>query len=191
MDPFVEAVHELRRHWFWFFLLGVLLIVLGMVALSSEVFVALIAMVFYGCLLITAGLFQGVAAFWGRRWHGFFMHLLAAALDLVVGFMLVTRPEAAATALTLLLAIYFMVGGLFRIISAVAIRQPQWGWSLLAGVVTLGLGLAIFNSWPDSGPWVIGLFIGIDMIFHGWSWVMLALAARRLPEPTAMATPTA
>jgi uncharacterized membrane protein HdeD (DUF308 family) len=84
-----------------------------------------------------------------------------------------------------------MVGGLFRIISAVAIRQPQWGWSLLAGVVTLGLGLAIFNSWPDSGPWVIGLFLGIDMIFHGWSWVMLALAARRLPEAAPEGTPTA
>jgi uncharacterized membrane protein HdeD (DUF308 family) len=177
MDPFVEDVHELRRHWLSFFLLGVLLIVLGMAALSSEVFVALIAMMFYGCLLITAGLLQGVAAFRGRRWRGFFMHLLAAALDLVVGFLLVARPEAAAAALTLLLAFYFMVGGLFRIISAVAIRQPQWGWSLLAGVVTLVLGLAIFNSWPDSGQWVIGLFIGIDMMFHGWSWVMLALAA--------------
>jgi uncharacterized membrane protein HdeD (DUF308 family) len=76
-----------------------------------------------------------------------------------------------------------MLGGLFRILTAVAARFHHWVWVLLNGVISLVLGLMIWRQWPVSGLWVIGLFIGIDMIFYGWSLIMLALAVRGLPQP--------
>jgi uncharacterized membrane protein HdeD (DUF308 family) len=78
------------------------------------------------------------------------------------------------------------VGGLLRIIFSLLVRFPAWPWVLVHGAVDLILGVLIFNSWPDSSLLIIGLFIGIDLIFHGWSWVILALTVR-----TSNATPPA
>jgi uncharacterized membrane protein HdeD (DUF308 family) len=84
-----------------------------------------------------------------------------------------------ALVLTLIMAIYFMVIGILRIISALAMRFPSWGWVLFSGVITFILGIMIKSQWPATGLWVIGLFIGIDMIFSGWSYVMLSMAAKK------------
>jgi uncharacterized membrane protein HdeD (DUF308 family) len=94
---------------------------------------------------------------------------------------LVQHPVAAAAGFTLVLAAGFMVGGLFRIVSALADRFHGWSWVLLNGVVTLILGVMIWRQWPESALWVIGLFVGIDMVFAGWSWIMMALAVRSIP----------
>jgi uncharacterized membrane protein HdeD (DUF308 family) len=64
-------------------------------------------------------------------------------------------------------------------------RYQNWGWLLLHGVINLLLGVLIWRQWPLSGLWVIGLFVGIDMIFNGWSLVMLSLAAKNLPAASA------
>jgi len=93
------------------------------------------------------------------------------------------HPQAAAITATgwLVLAAAFMVGGLFRIVSAAADRFHGWGWVLLNGVITLVLGVMIWREWPESALRVIGLFVGIDMLFAGWSWIMMALAVRSVP----------
>jgi uncharacterized membrane protein HdeD (DUF308 family) len=77
-----------------------------------------------------------------------------------------------------------MVGGVFRIVGSLMYRFPQWGWVLFGGVLNLLLGILIWQQWPFSGFWVIGLFVGIDMIFNGWIWVMLALRLKSLPKLT-------
>src|SRR5262249_11784744 len=99
----------------------------------------------------------------------------------VLGFLLVQRPDAAAAGFTLVLAACFMVGGLFRIVSALVDRFPGWGWVLLNGVVTLLLGALIWRGWPEDSLQFIGLFVGIDMVFAGWSWIMMALAVHSMP----------
>lgn len=73
-----------------------------------------------------------------------------------------------------------MVGGLFRIIGSLAYRFPHWGWVLVGGVINLVLGIMIWQQWPEAAFWVIGLFVGIDLIFTGWTWVMLALGIKNL-----------
>jgi uncharacterized membrane protein HdeD (DUF308 family) len=88
----------------------------------------------------------------------------------------------------LVAAIFLMVGGVFRIISALADRFSGWGWVLLNGVVTLMLGILIYKGWPETGLWAIGLFIGIEMIFNGWAWIMLAAVLRSAPKTPAMAS---
>ncbi|MBX6312528.1 MAG: HdeD family acid-resistance protein [Isosphaeraceae bacterium] len=178
IHPGLRTLQEVRDYWLGFLALGIALIVLGVIALSYAVITTAAAVIVYGSFLLIGGGLQTVYAFWARQWSGFFLHLLAGVLDVVVGFLLIAHPAAGALVLTLLLAAYFLVGGIFRIVAALMTRYHNWGWLLLSGVITLLLGLMIWWQWPLSGLWVIGLFVGIDMIFNGWSWVALALAAR-------------
>ena len=175
------GVDELRKRWGWIVGLGIVLVVLGTVALGSAVFVTLATMVFFGWLMVFGGLLQSAHAFVTRRWSGFFIDLLAGLLSLVVGFLIVTHPAATALTITLLIASFLIFSGLFRITIALTIRFHNWVWLLLHGVVNLALGIMIWQQWPLDGLVVIGLFIGIDMIFNGWSLIMLGLAAKTLP----------
>ncbi len=177
--PQLMDLQEFRQNWGWFLALGLILIVFGSIALGSSVLATVASVFFFGWLLLLMGLIEAVQAFWQRKWGGLFLHLLSGILTGVVGLILVANPGAGALVLTLILAVFFMVAGLFRIMAALTMRFPHWGWLLVSGIVTLMLGLLIWRQWPVSGLWVIGLFIGIDMIFCGWSWVMAALAARR------------
>ena len=129
-----------------------------------------------------AGATAVVHAFWKERgWSGFFLDLLAGILYVVVGLLIVGNPQGAAIKLTLFIAIFLFVDGIFRIATALAIRNPHWFWVLLNGVVSIALGIMIWQGWPVSGLWVIGLFIGIQMLLNGWSLVMLGLGAKNLP----------
>jgi uncharacterized membrane protein HdeD (DUF308 family) len=185
LQPRLPDIQEIAQHWKWFLGLGIVSIILGTFALGSSVLVTLASVVLFGWILLLMGGIEVGHAFWQRQWGGFFLHLVNGILSIVVGFLLATSPSASAVVLTLLLAMFFMAGGLFRIFTALMMRFPSWGWRLLNGIVTLVLGILIWNRWPVSGLWVIGLFVGIDLIFAGWSSVMLALAARRLPAPSA------
>jgi uncharacterized membrane protein HdeD (DUF308 family) len=100
---------------------------------------------------------------------------------------MIEEPATAAAAVTLMLAAFLFVGGLFRIIAALTERFPHWGWLLLSGVISLLLGILIWRQMPLSSLWVIGTFVGIEMIFSGWSWVALGLA---LHAPSTSAGPT-
>ncbi len=108
------------------------------------------------------------------------LHVLNAVLSIVVGLMLIRHPLAGALVMALLLAAYFTVAGIFRIVAALSMRIRGWGWALADGIITLILGILVWAQWPVSGLWIIGLFIGIDLIVVGWSEVMLAVAARSL-----------
>jgi len=174
--------HELRSNWIWFVILGIGLVILGLLALDAAVvMVTLGTVIFFGVLLLIGGVGQVLHAFWARRWRGFFLHLLLGILALIIGLLFVSRPIRGAADLTLLMAAFFTVAGCFRIGSTLAVQFHQWGWSLLAGVVDVVLGVLIWNSWPESSLWVIGTFVGIDLIFTGWTYIMLGLAAKSLP----------
>ena len=83
---------------------------------------------------------------------------------------------------TAFVAITFMVMGLFRILATLTIRYPQWGWSLLNGCVTFLLGLIILRDFRQGDWWIIGLLVGLEMLFAGLTWIMLALEIRRLAD---------
>jgi uncharacterized membrane protein HdeD (DUF308 family) len=173
---------ELRRNWGWFLALGILLVVLGTTALGASVAMTIASVMLFGWLLIVGGLVEAIHAFWRERgWGGVFINLLTGILYVVVGFMMVANPGVAAVTLTLLIALFLMFGGIFRIVVALMLRFPHWGWLALHGLINLLLGIGIWRQWPLSGLWVIGLFIGIDMVLNGWSLVMLGLAARKIP----------
>jgi uncharacterized membrane protein HdeD (DUF308 family) len=98
----------------------------------------------------------------------------------VLGVLFLRHPGDALMAMTLFLACALMVGGLFRIIGSLMYRFPHWGWTLAGGIINLVLGIMIWQEWPGSSLLVIGLFVGIDLIFTGWIWVMLALAVKNM-----------
>jgi uncharacterized membrane protein HdeD (DUF308 family) len=175
--------HELeaiRGNWGWLLGLGIALIVVGTLAIGAPLIASLATAVAIGFLLLMAGIAQLVGTFWTRDWSGFFLSLLAGILYVVLGVLFLRAPGQELLALTLLLACVLMVGGLFRIIGSVMYQFPHWGWVLLSGVINLALGVLIWQEWPASALWVIGLFVGIDLMFTGWTWVMLAFAVKNL-----------
>ena len=174
------GVDVLRRNWGWFVARGIVQIVLGLIALGASVIVTLASVVLFGWLLMIGGILSVVHAFWERQWSGFFLDLAMGILNAVVGFMVIGNPVATAEALTLLIAVFLFMGGIFRIVAALSGRFQHSFWVLVNGIVTLALGIMIWRQWPLSGLWVIGLFIGIDLIFYGWSLLILGLTARKL-----------
>jgi len=175
--PYDEFV-SMSRQWWVFVILGLVSVFVGLVALSSLWLVGLATVIVFGVLLLIAGATEVVHAVMVRSGKGFAVHLLTAALYLLVGLFMLEAPVRAKEFLTLLLGASFFVGGVLRIVSAVVAQFPAWGWVVLHGVVDLILGGLILSEWPSSSDWVIGLFVGIDLIFHGWSWVILGLTAR-------------
>jgi uncharacterized membrane protein HdeD (DUF308 family) len=165
-------------------ILGALLIAVGLVAISSSFIATMATVVTIGILLMIGGVLEIIDAVLGRGWRGFGMHLLSGILYLVVGFLLIQRPLAAAAIFTLMLAAAFFIGGIYRIIVAVSERFYGWRWGLLNGIVTVFLGALIWREWPAAAYWVIGLFVGIDMLFSGWSLVITALTARGVATQT-------
>jgi uncharacterized membrane protein HdeD (DUF308 family) len=174
------GVADLRKGWKGIVGFGVALIILGMIALGSPVLVTLGTMVMIGWLMIFAGTLQILHGFTNRATDGFFVDLLAGILSTVVGILIVGHPGATGGALTLMIAMLLLIGGCFRIFVAFSIRYLNGTWLLIHGILSIVLAVIILQDWPLSGQWVIGTFIGIDMIFNGWTLVMLGSAVRRL-----------
>jgi uncharacterized membrane protein HdeD (DUF308 family) len=171
-------VETLRNHWKWFLALGIGMVVLGTISLGCSILTTEVAVVAFGFLMLVGGIAEIISAFWAGKWSGTLIHLLIGILYTIVGVMIIDSPLNSAIQLTLLLAFFLVFSGILRIVFALSEQFTGWGWVLLNGAVTLLLGMLIYKQWPASGLWVIGLFIGIEMIFNGWAWVMLSLTLR-------------
>ncbi len=174
---------NLKRNWGWLLALGVILIILGLLALSSLVTTALITLSVLGWILFVAGLAQIIQIFWSKNGGNPSPHLVSGILGIVVGLLIVFNPEATFLVLSFILAIFFIVSGLYRLFSAVISRFPNWGWGFVYGFLAFLLGILILSLGPIFGSVVIGLFIGLDLIFNGISWIAVALAVKNLPPP--------
>jgi uncharacterized membrane protein HdeD (DUF308 family) len=188
-DPFdsfrrgiTTRVEEFGRRWGWYFALGVFLFALGVMATGMSVVTTLVSVVVLGWVMLFAGAALVIHAFLTGKWSGFLLSLAAGILSGITGITLLRAPLSGAAALTLLLAAFFMVAGAFRAISSSLMRFPNWGWSLFSGIVTFGLGGILLAGWPSSSLWFLGLYIGIDLIVHGFAWVMFALSLRSMSK---------
>jgi len=188
-SPLFFEFERLRHRWGWLLVLGILMVVLGTIALFITPAATIGTILVLGWLLILSGVFEAIQAFRVRRWGGFFLHLIGGLLGVLVGLMIVTHPIAGAMAYTLLLASFFTVIGIFRLVSAVRLKFPNWGWSVFDGAITLGLGILLWIEWPWSGLWFLGVAVGISLILRGWSYVMFALAVHSVPLPTQIQQP--
>lgn len=171
-----------HENWASLLFLGIVLVLLGTLAIVGANYATLTSIIFFGTVLAIGGIMQLGYAFWGRKGQGFTHTLLSGVFYTIVGFVLITHPTVAAIALTLLLAAFYTVSGIFKIIVSLVTPVTQWGWLLFSGIVSLALGLLIWSEWPGIGLWIIGLFIGIDLIITGWFWIMISLMAKKLPN---------
>jgi uncharacterized membrane protein HdeD (DUF308 family) len=179
-----EDLEGLRREWYWFLILGVGMVVLGTLAIGSACIATLFTVTVFGILMLAAGIAQVVTAFWSPRWSGVVLQLLFGLLYIVVGFMIVDEPIQGAVGLTLLLAVFLISGGLFRIAGSMLMRFRNWGWSLLNGALSLILGIIVWKYLliRQDFLWIIGVFVGVEIIFAGWTWIMFALTVKNLPS---------
>jgi uncharacterized membrane protein HdeD (DUF308 family) len=181
-SPVAMGLDALRRNWGWYLALGLAQIIIGALAIAASAITTFVSVLIFGWLLVIGGLLSVIHAFWRQRWGGFFVDLIVGLLYALAGLIMVSGPLPAAITLTWLIAVFLVVVGIFRIVVALTGNFTHRGWLLLNGVITLVLGVLIWREWPLSGLWVIGLFIGIDMVFYGWSLVMLSMAAKSLPR---------
>jgi uncharacterized membrane protein HdeD (DUF308 family) len=169
---------EIVHNWGWFLAFGIALVLLGILAIARAVAATVVSMLFFGWLLLIASGIEIVQAIMVGKWAGLFQHWLGAVLFGVLGALIIWRPLVTAEILTLLMGLFFLVAGLFQLITPFMVSLPEWGWHALNGLITLVLGILVLAQWPVSGLWVIGLFLGIELIFYGAAWIALALNLR-------------
>lgn len=177
------SIRTLSHKWGWFVALGVLLIFAGTVALVTVVPATIVSVIWIGTMLFVIGIAEIVAAFRFKEWGRFALWLVLGLLYLAAGVMTFVNPLLAAASLTLLIGIALVAGGIVRGYIAYQMRDSNsWGWVALSGVITLLLGVMILMQWPASGLYVLGIFLGVDMLFAGFGWLSTGLAIRRLTD---------
>ena len=174
-----EVFGELKKNWAWMLSLGIVMVILGVIGLGMTVLFNEIVVMYFGFLLLFGSGVQLMQAFRAEAWKGRVWHVLIALVYIVGGIIAVTEPVIAGMTLALLIAWTLIVVGVLRLVMALQMRGAAgWLWTLLGGVLSVVLGVMIINEWPQSGLWVIGLFVAIEILFAGWSQIMIALAAK-------------
>jgi uncharacterized membrane protein HdeD (DUF308 family) len=176
---------EIRHKWGWLLVLGLSMVILGTIALFITPAATFGTVLVLGWLLVVSGVVEAIQSFRVRKWGGIFLHLIGGVLGVLVGLLVVTHPVAGALAFTLLFASFFTIIGVFRLVAAIRLKFPNWGWAAFDGAVTVLLGVMLWLDWPGSGLWFIGFAVGLSLLLRGWSYVMFAIAVRTRPAAVA------
>lgn len=164
----------LQNHRYLVLFEGILFTLLGLIAVALPGVSTLSAELFIGWLLVFGGIIQLYRTFKGRHAPGFIGSLLISIAYLIFGILLVAFPIAGVLSLTALLTFFFIAEGIAKIILGIQFRSfHQWGWFLLNGILALVIAYIIWSGWPGTAFWVLGLLVGINMIFFGISLMFL------------------
>lgn len=174
------VIDDLRHNWGWLLGIGILFLVLGCIGLGMVVGLTLVSMYFFGALLVISGMTHIIDVFKYKDWKGIIGEALIAVLYIAGACVVFYDPFLASTLITAILAGVLIIIGVTRIIMAMALRHSKaWSWLMLAGITAIILGVLIIMQWPVSGLWVIGMFIAIEMIMNGWTYIFIALSLRK------------
>jgi len=169
-----------KRHSTWYLVQAVLLTLTGLLALVFP-FISSVAIVFMlGWLLIISGIFQAISLIGATKVPHFWLQLVSVALSFLIGVLFLTRPGAGLLTLTLLLLVFFMIGGIAKITFALTMRpMANWGWVLASGIIGVLLALYLWASLPLTAGWLLGVLFGIQLICEGAALGSLAWSARQ------------
>jgi uncharacterized membrane protein HdeD (DUF308 family) len=174
----------------WSILCGVLLIVLGMFAVGSPALAAVAVNAVIAWLIVLAGVVHVALAFYAHRAGSLLWKLLVGIAYVFFGVYLIAHPALGVASLTLVLAVLFLVEGIFDLALFFQLRAVGGSsWILVDGVITLLLGLMIYLQWPSSSNWAIGTLVGISLIISGVTRLMLSLAVRKVTAAAALPPP--
>jgi uncharacterized membrane protein HdeD (DUF308 family) len=176
-----EGIRALRPRWGWIVAFGVISVIAGVIALVGDaMFATATAVYIVGFMMLFTGAMEIVAAFNAKDWSHRILWLLLGALYVFAGIICLQNPFAAATILTLLLGFALVIGGLVRIFLATRLKQgTPWGWVVFSGLISVLLGIIIVAHWPVSSFFVLGIFLGVDLIFIGSGWIGVGLALKK------------
>jgi uncharacterized membrane protein HdeD (DUF308 family) len=170
----------LRAKWGWIVALGVVYLIAGFIALGSVAVATVASVLVVGVMMIVAGVAEVFSAFQIKSWGKFLLWVLLGALYIVAGFVTFENPLLAAALLTLILGASLVASGIMRIVLAFSMKQETpWIWVVLSGVITLVLGLLILAHWPVSSLYILGVFLGIDLIMAGAGWIGIGFGLHR------------
>ena len=176
------GLEPLRARSGWIIALGVVYTIAGIIALGSVVSATAVTVFVVGIMMLIAGVAEVISAFQFKTWGKFLLWLLVGALYIVAGFATFENPLLTAAFLTLLLAFSLIASGIMRMVLGLSMRQgTPWAWVVFSGAITLVLGLIILAHWPVSSLYVLGVLLGVDLIFAGTGWIGVGLGLRRLP----------
>lgn len=167
----------------WLLVIGLFLSLLGLLAIISSFAATKVTLLLFGALLLLAGLAEGGHALIGRG-AMYKPRLFSAALYLLVGLALLVDPVGGAIGLTLLIALFLLASGIVRILVALSLMRLQMapGWHLLVGGTNLTLAILILLGWPETGNWVIGFFIGLELLLAGVITAFATSGSRARPN---------
>jgi len=176
----------LRAKWGWIVALGVVYVIAGFIALGSVVMATVASVLVVGIMMIVAGVAEVINAFQIKTWGKFLLWALLGVLYIVAGFLTFDNPLFAAVLLTLLLGASLVASGIMRLILAFSMKaETPWLWIALSAVITLLLGVLILARWPINSIYILGLFLGIDLIMAGAGWIGLGFGLHRRAAATA------
>jgi uncharacterized membrane protein HdeD (DUF308 family) len=182
MPLLLEGLQGVVSRWRWILAWGILMIVLGLVALATPFTVSLGTTLFVGWMILLGGIIELGTTFSARGWQGVLFYLLVGILDILFGLLVISRPIEALGMFTLFFAAMLFVAGVFRACLAVFTHAPNWWVSLLSGIVSILCGVMIAAEWPESAIWVVGTFVGVSLVMRGVSTTSLAWGLRKLDQ---------
>jgi uncharacterized membrane protein HdeD (DUF308 family) len=177
----------IREHWGLFLAEGIVLVILGLIAIIVPPLATLAFTIIIGWLFLISGIMGLITTFWARGVPGFWWSLISAIIAIAAGVVLLLWPVSGSVSLTLLLIAFFVVEGIVSIMYAIEHRNQlsgQWIWMLISGIIDLILAAIIFAGLPGTALWALGLLVGINMVFGGAALIAMAMAARH-PAPAA------
>ena len=157
---------------------GIAFLLLGILAIAFPVVFTFGFTIFLGWLFLIGGIIQLIRSF--KLWHtpGIYASLLTGLLAIIIGFLMIANPWRGVLTLTMLLTIFFFIEGIAKIAYAISVREySNWGWILFSGLIAIAMGAIIVSGWPGTALWVIGLLVGIDLLFFGISLLSLVYSA--------------
>jgi uncharacterized membrane protein HdeD (DUF308 family) len=177
----LNAIENIREHWGWFLALGIIFIIGGVLAIFAPGLASLTVAVVVAIVFAWIGIMQIIQAFGTKSWSGFIWELIIGLVMLAGGIAIWVDPVFGAAWLTIIVAAVFIAKGVFQVIFSFRMRPHSgWVWMLVAGILAILVGVIIWIDWPVSTAWALGYLVGISLIFSGWSYVMLSLAAKRV-----------
>jgi uncharacterized membrane protein HdeD (DUF308 family) len=183
---------SVREHWVLFLVEGIVLVVLGILAILVPPLATITFTLFLGWLFLISGIMGLITTFWARHAPGFWWSLLSAVLAIAAGIVLLVSPVSGAVSLTLLLIVFFVIEGVVSIMYALEHKKElsgQWAWMLVSGIIDLILAGIILVGLPGTAAWALGLLVGINMLFGGSALIAMALHARKADTTTTPPAP--
>ena len=155
---------------------GVLSLILGIAGIFMNVAMTVTSIIMLGIFVLIAGIAFLVESFAAPEWKEKVLDLVIAIIYIAGAIVMMVNPVASAVSLTLFLGFFLIVIGILRIVMGFQLKGDTKGWGMVVflGIINIILGVMIFNQWPESGLWVIGLFVSIELILQGIMAIMLS-----------------